>query len=111
MLKGIAASSGIAIAKVFKLEHLVLNIQKKKANSDEELVKLKEAVKKTKVDIQSIQEKAKGRLSEEELAIFDAHLMVLDDPEFVGQIEETIKDKAINAEFATKIISDNFISM
>ncbi len=111
MLKGIAASSGIAIAKVFKLEHAVLHIEKKQSDVEQELKRLEIAVEKTKVDIQSIQAKAKGRLSEDELAIFDAHLMVLDDPEFVGQIKETIKEQNFNAEYATKIISDNFIGM
>lgn len=111
MLKGIAASSGIAIAKVFKLEHPTLDIVEEKANADEEIQTLENAVEKSKSDIQTIQKKAKGKLSEEELAIFDAHLMVLDDPEFVGQIKETIKEQNINAEYATKLISDNFVGM
>lgn len=111
MLKGIAASSGIAIAKVFKLEHPTLDIVEEKANADEEIQTLEKAVEKTKSDIQTIQKKAIGKLSEEELAIFDAHLMVLDDPEFVGQIKETIKEQNINAEYATKLISDNFVGM
>ncbi len=111
MLKGIAASSGIAIAKVFKLEHPTLDIVEEKANADEEIQTLENAVEKSKSDIQTIQKKAKGKLSEEELAIFDAHFMVLDDPEFVGQIKETIKEQNINAEYATKLISDNFVGM
>lgn len=111
MIKGIAASSGIAIAKVFKLEHPVLDIRRKDADAEEELRKLELAVEKTKEDIIGIQSKAVGKLSDEELAIFDAHLMVLDDPEFVGQIIETIKNDCVNAEFATKIISDNFINI
>lgn len=111
MIRGIAASAGIAIAKVFKLEHPELDIQKKPAIVDEELRKLEEAVIKTKEDILGIQKRAVGRLSDEELAIFDAHLMVLDDPEFVGQIIETIKNDSVNAEYATKVISDNFIQI
>lgn len=111
MLKGIAASSGIAIAKAFKLEHPILNIEEKQADVQSELEKLAKAVDKTKDDIKTIQAKAVGKLTEEELAIFDAHLMVLDDPEFVGQIEATISEQSINAEYATKMISDNFIAI
>ncbi len=111
MLKGIAASSGIAIAKAFKLEHPILNIEEKQADAQSELEKLAKAVDKTKDDIKTIQVKAVGKLTEEELAIFDAHLMVLDDPEFVGQIEATISEQSINAEYATKMISDNFIAI
>lgn len=111
MLKGIAASAGIAIAKVFKLEHPVLDIVEQSANAEKELNKLEKAVEATKNDIRIIQKKAEGKLSAEDLAIFDAHLMVLDDPEFVGQIEATIQDQAVNAEYATKLISDNFIAI
>lgn len=39
MLKGIAASSGIAIAKVYKLQQPVLNIEKKECDSAAEVAK------------------------------------------------------------------------
>ena len=51
MLKGIAASQGIAIAKVYKLVQPVLDIQKKDANAEEELSKLDAAFTKTVNDI------------------------------------------------------------
>ncbi len=111
MIKGIAASAGIAISKVYKLEHPILDIEEKKADANDELKKLEGAVEKTKQDIKAIQEKAKGKLSDDELAIFDAHLMVLEDPEFIGQIQESIRNDEVNAEYATKIISDGFVSM
>jgi phosphoenolpyruvate-protein phosphotransferase (PTS system enzyme I) len=111
MIKGIAASAGIAISKVYKLEHPVLDIEKKNADANEELAKLEVAVEKTRNDIKSIQEKAKGKLSDEEIAIFDAHIMVLEDPEFIGQIQESIRNDEVNAEYATKVISDGFVSM
>ena len=111
MIKGIAASAGIAISKVYKLEHPVLDIEKKKADANEEIGKLEVAVEKTRDDIKSIQEKAKGKLSDEEIAIFDAHIMVLEDPEFIGQIQESIRNDEVNAEYAIKVISDGFVSM
>lgn len=111
MIKGIAASAGIAVSKVFKLSHPQLNIEKKDAVVSEELVKLKEAVSKTQSDIKEIKENAKGRLDPEEIAIFDAHLMVTEDPEFVGQIETKIEEEGVNAEFAAKEVSDTFVTM
>ena len=44
MLKGIAASQGVAIAKVYKLQQPVLNIVKKDADPESELAKLKKAL-------------------------------------------------------------------
>lgn len=111
MLKGIAASSGVVVSKVFKLQPPVLDIKKVNSNADEEIVKLQDALKKTQEDIQAIKEKAVGKLSDEELAIFDAHLMVTNDPDFIGQIEETIKNEKVNAEYATEQIASGFIAM
>ena len=108
MLKGIAASQGIAIAKVYKLEPPVLSITKKEAVVEEELNKLDAAYSKTVADIERIKEIASKNLSEEELAIFDAHLMMANDPEFRSQIEEIIKKRQQNYEKATlTICTDN----
>ena len=85
MLKGIAASQGIALAKVYKLQQPVLNVVKTEAKPDE-IEKLEKAFVKTIADIEIIKERASQSLSEEELAIFDAHLMMANDPELKDQI-------------------------
>lgn len=111
MLKGIAASQGIAIAKVYKLETPALDIQKKDASPDEELAKLDAAFTKTISDIEKIKEVASKSLKEEELAIFDAHLMMANDPEFRNMIEDEIRNNKENAEFAADTVSKMMISM
>lgn len=111
MLKGIAASSGIAIAKVYKLEQPVLEIVKKECDSTEEVAKFQAALAKTQADIELVKAKAEGKLSEEELAIFDAHLMMANDPELAGQIEEMIKNESCNAEYATEQVANMMIAM
>ncbi len=111
MLKGIAASSGVAIAKVYKLEQPVLNIEKKECDSTEEIKKFEAALAKTQADIEQVKAKAEGNLSEEELAIFDAHLMMANDPELSGQIIEMIKNESCNAEYATETVANMMISM
>lgn len=111
MLKGIAASSGVVVAKAYKMVQPVFEITKKSANVEEELAKFEAALIKTREDIESIKAKAVGKLSEEELAIFDAHIMVTMDPEFTGQMEEMIKNDNVNADFACHEISSMFINM
>ncbi len=111
MLKGIAASQGIAIAQVYKLEQPVLDIKKVDANAEEELAKLDAAFAKTVADIEKIKEVASGSLKEEELAIFDAHLMMINDPEYRTMIEDDIKNNASNAEYSTKTVSDMMVGM
>ena len=111
MLKGIAASQGIAIAKVYKLEQPVLKIVQISANPEEELKKLDSAFTKTIADIEQIKEVASKTLAEEELAIFDAHLMMIGDPEFRASIENEITSNSVNAEYAADCVSKMMISM
>ena len=111
MLKGIAASQGIAVAKVYKLEQPVLEIVRKEAKAEEELAKLDAAFKKTVEDIEKIKEVASKSLAAEELAVFDAHLMMANDPELRGQIEESIKNEGVNAEFATDQVANMMVSI
>ena len=111
MLKGIAASSGVVIAKAYKLEQPVLSVTRRSVNAETELVKFQEALEKTRSDIERIKAKAVGKLNEEDLAIFDAHIMVTQDPEFTGQMEEMVRNESINADFAAQEISTMFVSM
>ncbi len=111
MIKGIAASSGIVVSKVYKLEYPNLSVEKREATPSQEIEKLHQSIKKTQADIQSIKEKAVGKLSDEELAIFDAHLMVSEDPELIDQIKVIIEEEKVSAEFATNQVASMFISM
>ena len=111
MIKGIAASSGIAIGKVYKLESPVINVDNEnKGSVDEELARFEKALNKTVKDINKVKEKASANLSDEELAIFDAHLMMAQDPEYADQIKAMINE-GNSADFACKSVSDSMISM
>lgn len=111
MLKGIAASSGVAIAKVYKLEQPEIVIEKKSASADAEIEKLQAALEQTKKDIEGIKERAAGKLAEEELAVFDAHLMMASDPELYSQMEAMIKNDQVNAEYAANEVANMMIGM
>ncbi len=110
MLKGIATSSGVAIGKVFKLQQPVVEIKEKEVNVDEEVKVFSDALAKTVSDIEKIKERASTNLKEEELAVFDAHLMMAQDPEYNDQIINMIKD-GNSAEKATKAVSDQMVTM
>lgn len=114
MLKGIAASSGIAIAKVYKLEAPTMNITDAKVTDVAKEVELfHAALEKTKSDIEGIKERASkaGKLSEEEIAVFDAHLMMASDPEFTAQIVNMIESDAVNAGYAAQTVADLMVTM
>lgn len=111
MLKGIAASAGVAVAKAYKLETPVVVIEKKSGNPEEEIKKFEDALAKTVKDIEGVKERAAKRLSDEELAVFDAHLMMAGDPEFASQIKNMITNDEVNAEFAAEIVANQMIEM
>ncbi len=111
-LTGIGASSGIAIAKAFRLETPDLTVEKttiEDVSSEEE--KLDSALAASKEELEKIKEKTKNELGEEHAEIFSAHLLVLSDPEFVDAIRGKVKDDKVNAAFAVKEVSDMFVSM
>lgn len=110
MLKGIAASSGVAISNVYKLERPVLVVNPNFSDLETELTVFSESLEKTKVDIEKVKSKAVGRLSDDELAIFDAHLMVASDPEFIGQIEEQIRNGS-SVSTAVESVKNMFVGM
>lgn len=114
MLNGIAASAGIALAKVYKLETPVVEVVKKEnCDVDSEIEKFDRALEKTKNDIEAIKNRAEkaGKLSDDEIAVFDAHLMMADDPELADQVKAMIRDEKVNAEYATQVVADNMIAM
>jgi len=111
-LKGIAASDGIAVAKAYLLTEPDLTFNKISVeNSDSEINRLKSALKEASKELEIIRSKAAESLGEKEAQVFDAHLMVLSDPELIGSIESSISDNKINAESGLKEVTDMFIGM
>ena len=110
MLKGIAVSSGIVVGKVYKYVQPQIVLQETRGETASELAKFKEAVAKTETDITKIKERATGKLKPEELEIFDAHLTMLQDPEYQGQIEMKINDGS-NADAACQEVTDMMVNM
>ena len=112
MLKGIAASDGVAVAKAYLLVQPDLSFSKTTVeDTAAEETRLDAALLKSTEELQQIREKAAQSLGEAEAQVFDAHLMVLSDPEMIGQIKQNIKDNSVNAESALKEVTDMYIGM
>ena len=112
MLKGIAASDGVAVAKAYLLVQPDLTFSKTTVeDTAAEASRLDDALAKSTEELQAIRDKAAQSLGEAEAQVFDAHLMVLSDPEMVGQIKQNIQDNKVNAEAALKEVTDMYIGM
>ena len=110
MKKGIAASKGYAIGKVFLQEHEEIVITDTKV-SDVEAEKsvLNKALEQSKVQLTAIKEKALNEIGEHEAAVFEAHLTLLDDPEFTGGMLLEIESNSINAMKAVENVTNTFV--
>ena len=112
MLKGIAASDGVAVAKAYLLVQPDLSFETVTVeDTSAEEARLDAALAASQDELSVIREKAVESLGEEAAAVFDAHLMVLADPEMTGQIKETIRAKQVNAEAALTEVTNMFIAI
>lgn len=112
LLKGIAASDGVAVAKAYLLVQPDLSFATESVkDTDAQEARLDAALAASQSELSAIREKAAQSLGEEEAQVFDAHLMVLADPELINGIKENIRAKQVNAEAALKEVTDMFITI
>ena len=89
LINGIAASDGVAIAKAYLLVEPDLSFTNEKITDiDAEINKFKNAVEASKIELTKIRNNAEKQLGADKAAIFDVHLLVLDDPELIQPIED-----------------------
>ncbi|PTG22496.1 phosphoenolpyruvate--protein phosphotransferase [Staphylococcus chromogenes] len=112
IIKGIAASDGVAIAKAYMLIEPDLSFNETTINDTEaEVLKFNEALKNSKIELTKIRNNAEEQLGPDKAAIFDAHLLVLDDPELIQPIESKIRDEKASAPHALTEVTQNFITI
>lgn len=99
--QGVAASRGIGIGPVFQFRRAGLSFKSHCIEDVEaELQRLEEALKIASEQIARVYEKAQKEATADQAEIFQAQLMMVEDPEFMGQVRQMIRDETINAEAA-----------
>ncbi|MBK5243549.1 MAG: phosphoenolpyruvate--protein phosphotransferase [Eubacteriaceae bacterium] len=110
--EGIIASPGIAIAKALVYEKVAVEVNKDKTEDRlGEIKKFHQALEQSQTQLKKIKIKAISELGEEEGAIFEAHAMVLEDPELIEGVETEINDNQFGAAYAVKIVTDRFFKI
>ncbi|MTI68487.1 MAG: phosphoenolpyruvate--protein phosphotransferase [Firmicutes bacterium] len=111
-MEGIKASPGVAIGKALIKKEEKVDVKNTKIDDiQNEIKKLKDAREESKKQIQKLYDHALENIGKEEAQIFEAHMMIIDDPEFFGQVEQKIKDESVNAAWALKTVRDTFVTM
>ncbi|MCR8644732.1 phosphoenolpyruvate--protein phosphotransferase [Paenibacillus sp. N1-5-1-14] len=102
-LQGIAAAPGFSIGPAFVMQDQKVEVERKTllphqtpAEVQRFNGKVNEAIEQLKV----IQEQTREKMGDEHAEIFETHILVLHDEEFVGRIREVIDQDKLNAEAA-----------
>jgi phosphotransferase system enzyme I (PtsI) len=101
--KGIPVSAGICQGKAFVLQKAqaqVPHYDVAEADLPQEVHRFQQALVLTRHQIQEVQRKVSQALNAHEASIFDAHLLVLDDPTLIDSVTGLIQSKKINVEAA-----------
>lgn len=109
-INGIAASKGIVIAKAFKLEEKELEIFEIGCSVEMETQNFENGIKETISQIGNLKIMAEGKLSDDELSVFDAHMSVVNDPELRSQVEALIQNGK-SAAFSVEEVTNSFITI
>lgn len=110
--KGIASSKGYAIGYVYLKKEEIIDFDKLVfLGVKEEIERLNTAIDKSKEQLQKIKDKAQNEIGKNEAEIFGAHIMLLEDEEFIKEITSIIEEENISAEKAVEKAVNKFSDM
>ncbi len=102
-VQGVQVSRGVAIGSVYTLQPRQSVVQRKvirKGDVEKEVRRFKKALLVAKREILSVKKKLLKRVGEYEAKIFDAHVLILEDPEILKAVINSIREEQRNAEYA-----------
>jgi phosphotransferase system enzyme I (PtsI) len=111
VFRGIPVSAGVCRGKILVLGRTHSAIPKREVPDhqlQEEVSRLERALVQTRHDILEVQRKVCAGMGAEEGNIFDAHLLVLNDPTLLDEVIRNIHEKKINAEHAFHLVAERY---
>lgn len=111
-MKGIGASDGISIGKVYKYNQVEIVVdQKQITDIDGEKQRFAEAIRKSQSELEKIKQETSQKVDQETAAIFGAHIEIINDPELISGVNSMIAEDKVNADFAFQTVANTFIAM
>ena len=99
--KAIGVSEGLAHAKALVIKEVDLTVVKDSITDvAAEQARVTDAVEKAKQQIKVLRDEAEKTIGAAEAEIFDAHLLMLDDPDFVEGMTNLVAEDQVCAEYA-----------
>ena len=114
--RGNSVSSGVALGNIAVFEKEEGEPEKKLVeDAGKELKRLADALELAKNELEALYKDAIDKVGEENALIFDIHKMMLEDLDYIENIEGLIKDEGVNAEYAVfmtgQLFSKTFADM
>lgn len=115
ILKGTFAFEGIVIGRVFldrkELTNNGITTLLDEREVESEIERFRDGLEMSKESLERLKTSLAGKIGEKDLEIITAHLMVLDDPVYISDIEKYIQKNRTKAEDSVKIVTDKYISL
>lgn len=109
-LRGVAASPGIAIGRALRLDergrHQFYYIDVSPTQVRREVARLREAFEEARAELQQIKVRLARELGYEHSFILEAHLLMLEDERLLAELEQEIRTRRVNAEWAVRSVVD-----
>lgn len=110
VLRGLSAAPGVAVGPAYLLLRGVAKVPKYTITDPEaEMLRLRSALDATRLQIEALRDQVAGSMGDAEAAIFDAHLLVLEDDLLVGEVEKRVRRRKLNVEHLFSTVADRYI--
>src|SRR5438046_6094899 len=111
ILRGIPVSGGVRRGKIVVLgngREAVPHYEVPAGEMAQEIQRLEQALTRTREGILDVQRKVSNAMGAKDASIFDAHLLVLEDPMLIDEVTRLIKEQKLNAEFDFHQVAENY---
>ena len=109
---GIAVSPGVCRGKILLLKDNRVDSIPRRAIAEEEIpqemARLQQALTETRRQLLAVQEKVNAGMGAKDASIFDAHLLVLEDPTLLDEVSRSVADDKVNIEYAFAQVAENY---
>jgi phosphoenolpyruvate-protein phosphotransferase len=111
-LRGLATSRGIAIGPAFRFRQADLHFERYKVEDPAaEWARLQVALETARVQLADVYAKAEAESGAKQAAIFQAHALMLEDPELLDAVRTDIEEQNVNAEAALRDAAETYAQM
>ncbi len=102
----------ISIGKIFYYEKKQATVKRNKVEDTQaEVLRFQEAKKTAQEQLDLLYKKAQKEVGESGAAIFEVHMMLLDDDDYCESVYNIIESQKVSCEYAVAVTGDNFSKM